>query len=264
MELTGHNYTRNDWRSFLATRRGTILVAIACAIVAAAILIFAMQSYRHSVNTEGNQETVLVASGLIQKGTAGNAIASEQLFKSSSIVAKQVSAGAIADTAQLRGKVAATDIYPGQQLTAADFAASGGLAAQLAPDQRAVTVPVDSARGMVGQVHTGDHVDVYVGFDERGRLAPVVRLLMSDVPVLKAGSEASSGGLAGGGAQSQQTNVTLNVTETQAGPLAFSADNGKLWLVLRPANTSSMAPSSIVTVQSLLLGSTAIPNGGKP
>jgi Flp pilus assembly protein CpaB len=117
---------------------------------------------------------------------------------------------------------------------------------------------------MVGQVHTGDHVDVYVGFDERGRLAPVVRLLMSDVPVLKAGSEASSGGLAGGGAQSQQTNVTLNVTETQAGPLAFSADNGKLWLVLRPANTSSMAPSSIVTVQSLLLGSTAIPNGGKP
>jgi hypothetical protein len=58
--------------------------------------------------------------------------------------------------------------------------------------------------------------------------------------------------------------VTLDVTEAQAGPLAFSADNGKVWLVLRPANTSSTAPSSIVTVQSLLLGSTAIPTGGKP
>src|SRR5437660_9792567 len=97
MELAGRNYTRNDWRSFLATRRGTVLVALACGIVAAGILIFAMARYRHSVNAEGKQETVLVASGVIQKGTSGTAIASEQLFKPSSILAKQVSAGAILD-----------------------------------------------------------------------------------------------------------------------------------------------------------------------
>ena|SRR5436305_5430782 len=265
MELTGKNYTRKDWRSFLATRRGTVIVATVCAVIAAGILIFAMARYRNSVNSEANQQTVLVASGLIQKGTSGDAIASEQLFRPSSVATKQVSTGAVADTVQLHGKVAAQDIYPGQQLTASDFTASGGITGQLAPSQRAVTVPVDSAHGMVGQIHSGDHVDVYAGFllepEQGGRNHPVLRLLMSNVQVLKAASEAG-GGLAGGGGQ--KTDVTLNATDVQAGPLAFAADNGKLWLVLRPANTNVTAPSSIVTIQSLLLGSTAIPSGGKP
>jgi Flp pilus assembly protein CpaB len=241
-----------------------VIVATACALIAAGILIFAMARYRHSLNSEGGQETVLVAGGLIQKGTSGDAIASEQLFRPSSIATKQVSTGAIADTAQLHGKVAAQDIYPGQQLTAAELTASGGLIGQLAPSQRAVTIPVDSAHGMVGQIHDGDHVDVYAAFElepeSGGRNHPVLRLLMSNVQVLKAASE-SGGGLGGG---SGKADVTLNVTDAQAGPLAFAADNGKLWLVLRPANTSVTAPSSIVTVQSLLLGSTAIPSGGKP
>jgi Flp pilus assembly protein CpaB len=268
MELTGKKYTgkkftRRDWRAFLATRRGTVAVAAACALLAATILIVAMQHYRHSVSSEGNQDTVLVAGGLIQKGTSGEAIASEQLFKPTSIAAKQASAGAVADTAQLHGKVAAQDIYPGQQLTAAEFTVAGGLAGQLAPAQRAMTVPVDAAHGLVGQIHSGDHVDVYAGFElepaNGGRNRPVLRLLMSNIQVLKAGSE-SGGGLGSG---QSQTNVTLNVNDAQAGPLAFAADNGKVWLVLRPANTTATAPSSIVTIQSLLLGSTAIPAGGK-
>src|SRR4051794_31610857 len=83
VELTGKNYTRNDWRKMLSTRRGTILVAVACPVVAAGILIFAMQRYRHNVDNEGHPETVLVASGLIQKGTSGDAIASGKLFNPS-------------------------------------------------------------------------------------------------------------------------------------------------------------------------------------
>src|SRR6516165_3799168 len=97
MEVTGNKYTRGDWRKLLATRRGTVVVAGVCALIAAAILIFAMQRYRHSVNAEGNPETVFVAAQEIQKGTSGEAIASGQLFKSTSIPTKQVSAGAIAD-----------------------------------------------------------------------------------------------------------------------------------------------------------------------
>lgn len=265
MELTGNNYTRKDWRSFLATRRGTMLVAGVCAIVAAGILIFAMQRYRHNVSSEGNPETVFVASGLIQKGTAGDAIASGQLFKPTSIATKQVTAGAIADTSQLHGKVAAADIYPGQQLTASDFTAGGGLAASLAPAQRAMTITMDSAHGMVGQIHDGDHVDVYAGLDLEplsGRNRPVLRLLMSNVAVLKAGGSAGSGGL-GSNPQTQQANVTLNVKDDQVGALAFAADNGKVWLVLRPANSTSTAPPSIVSVESLLLGSVPVTSGGK-
>jgi pilus assembly protein CpaB len=265
VELTAKKYTGNDWRKLLSTRRGTILVATVCAVLAAGILLFAMSRYRHSVDTSGNQQTVFVATGLIQKGTSGDSIASQQLFKATSVATKQATAGTIADTSQLQGKVAVADIYPGQQLTAADFTTKGGLPARLAPNQRAVTVTVDQAHGMVGQLTPGEHVDVYAGFNldpGNGRPVPVVRLIMTDVQVLATGTGGSSGL---GSSQNQSTafsNVTLNVNDAQAGSLAYAADNGKVWLVLRPANATSTAPPSTVSAQSLLLGSRPISAGG--
>lgn len=261
MELTGKNYTRNDWRKLLATRRGTVIVAGVCALVAAGILLLAMSSYRNNVDTSGNQETVLVASGLIQKGTSGDAIAAEQMFKSTSVAVKQASAGAIADTAQLHGKVAASDINPGEQLTAADFVAKGGLTSELAPSQRAITISLDQSHGMVGQVQTGDHVDVYAGVSvepKGGRSEPALRLLLTNIKVLQAGS--GSGGI-GQGANATN-NVTLGVSDTQVGALAYASDNGKVWLVLRPADATSSSSSTAITAQSLLLGSKPIAAGG--
>jgi Flp pilus assembly protein CpaB len=264
VELTGKNYTRNDWRKALATRRGTIVVAAVCALVAAGILLLAMNRYRHNVDTSGNQETVFVASGLIQKGTPGDAIASGQLFKPTSVAVKQVSTGAIADAAQLHGKVAAADIYPGQQLTAAAFTANGGLAAKLAPNQRAMTVTLDQSHGMVGQVHAGDHVDVYAGINLNGtgRSEPALRLLMTNVQVLQAGPGTSGGLGASQNPSSSFANVTLNVGGSQAGALAYASDNGKVWLVLRPANAATDTQSSAITAQSLLLGSKPVSAGG--
>jgi Flp pilus assembly protein CpaB len=264
VELTGKNYTRNDWRKALATRRGTIIVAAVCALVAAGILLLAMNRYRHNVDTSGNQATVFVASGLIQKGTPGDAIASGQLFKPTSVAVKQASTGAIADAAQLHGKVAAADIYPGQQLTASDFTANGGLVAKLAPNQRAMTITLDQSHGMVGQIHAGDHVDVYAGIslNGAGRSEPALRLLMTNVQVLQAGT-ATSGGLgASQNPSSSFANVTLNVGGGQAAALAYASDNGKVWLVLRPANAAADTQASAITAQSLLLGTKPVASGG--
>jgi pilus assembly protein CpaB len=251
VELTGNKYARGDWRKVLATRRGTILVATICALVAAAILIFAMQRYRHNVVAENNPATVLVASGTIPKGTTGDAIAAQQLFKPASVAGKQMRAGAIADTSQLHGKVTTADILPGEQLTTADFTGSGGLPEQLAPGERAMTIAVDPARGMIGQVHTGDHVDVYA--DIEAQHAPAfVRLIMVNVPVLKAAEAGSSSGLTStSNQQNQQANVTLKVGDREAASLAFASDNGKVWLVLRPANAAA-TPLSTASVGSIL------------
>jgi Flp pilus assembly protein CpaB len=262
VELTGNKYAGGGWRKLLATRRGTVLVATVCAVVAAAIIIIAMNSYRHNVNAENSPETVFVASGLIQKGTSGEAIASGQLFKATSIATKQVSTGAIADAAQLHGKVATANIYPGQQLTASDFTASGGLPSELGPSQRAMTVTVDSAHGMVGQINNGDHVDVYADLESgSGKAQQFVRLLLTDVPVLKTPTSANNGTF-GNNPSTQQSNVTLKVDSDQAGALAFASDNGKVWLVLRPANAAPSPSGSTVSVQSLASGSsTAAPAG---
>ena len=50
--------------------------------------------------------------------------------------------------------------------------------------ERAVAIPVDGARGLVGYTAQGDHVDVYVGLVAGGGNA--LTLLAPDVEILRA------------------------------------------------------------------------------
>jgi Flp pilus assembly protein CpaB len=264
MELTGKRYGRTDWRKLLGSRRGTVIVAVLCTIAAAGVLVFAMNRYRNSVNASGAPERVFVATQSIPKNTPGDVIATDRMFRTAQIATKQVAAGAIADAAFLHGEVAVRDIYAGEQLTAADFTANGGLPAQLAPTDRAITLTLDQEHGMLGLLHDGDHVDVYAGVavtSTGGQAVPELRLLIANVPVLKAGADNGSSGL-GSSNSSNTSPVTLKVPASAAGAVALAADDGKVWLVLRPANAKPAAGPSLITIQSLLLGSRPATYGG--
>lgn len=265
MELTAKRYGRGRVPKLLATRRGTILVAVTCAAVAAAVLIVAMARYRTSVEATGKPQTVFVATRQILKDTPGSVVASENMFKTASIAQSQLSPGAIGNAASLVGKVAVRNIYPGEQLTSADFTTNGGVVAQLAPSDRAVTVALDAAHGMIGTIANGDHVDVYAGMNvnqANGQSQPELRLLIADVPVLKAGSASSTGAI-GANAANSTSDVTLDVRSRDAGALAYAAEYGKVWLVLRPANAAATAPPPAQTVQSFLSATAAVRTGGK-
>jgi Flp pilus assembly protein CpaB len=246
VELTGNRLRRRDLSGLLSTRQGTLATALICAVVAAGVIVLAINRYKHSVSSSSSQATVLVATRLIQKGTTGDAVASEQLFSPTRILQKQVTTGALADTALLHGKVATADIYPGQQLTAADFAPAGGIASRLTPSERAISVPVDQPHGMVGTIASGDHVDVYGSYQGQNAAGAVVRLLASDVLVLDAPT--STSGSIGG--QQSATAVLAGPPKLDA-ELAFTADNGKVWLVLRPGNASASGQSA-ATISSIL------------
>src|SRR6185503_1381033 len=106
-----------------------------------------------SVNTNAQPVSVLVAKSLIQKGTPGNVVGSSGLYEVSSIPRTQIKTGAFVDPKTLAGKVAVADVYPGQQITSADFVVGGGALTQsLARDQRAVVVPLDSPAEVGGQI----------------------------------------------------------------------------------------------------------------
>jgi Flp pilus assembly protein CpaB len=271
MELAGNKYkSGGGLRKLLSTRQGTALVAGACTLVAAAVLLFAASRYRHSVDVSAQPQTVFVASSLIQQGTAGDAISTGGMFRSERIASKQATAGAIADASVIHGKVAARDIQPGEQLTLSDFVAGGGLVSQLAPNQRAISVALDTSHGLVGVVHAGDRVDVFVGVNAAGTggagAGAAERLLIPNVPVLSS-AQSSNGGLGSGGTSvTTQSDVVLKVNASDAGALAFASDNGKIWLVLRGANATEprTEAQSIYTVNSLLLGSKPLRAGGKP
>jgi Flp pilus assembly protein CpaB len=250
-------------RRVLATREGTIAFAIVAAVLAAVMLMAFTRGYKRSVERNGESVTVLVAKDALPKGSSGDIIAEKGLFQTTGFARDQVKDGAITDPATLRGLVAAHPLVRGQQITIADFVKpSDPVISRLADVRRAMTIPLDSAHGMIGRIHAGDHVDVLSGFqvqpDGSGQPRPVLRTLLQDVEVLDAPAADKAGG--GLGASSSQTqNVTLRISEKDAPELAFASDNGKVWIVLRAQAGAKQGAMSLVTLDRILLGLDPIP-----
>jgi Flp pilus assembly protein CpaB len=247
-------------RRSLSTREGTLAFAGLAGVLALAVLLVFMNGYKKSVDDGAQPVTVLVARDALPKGTPGDVLAQKGMFQATGLKREQVKEGAITDPASLRGLVAAHDLVRGQQLTTADFVQPGnGVLSRLDAGQRAVTVPFDSAHGALGNVRTGDHVDVYAGFEVEpggsGRSHPVLRELLQDVVVLEAPGEDKQGGLGG----TPTKNLVLRVDAQRAPELAFASDNGKLWIALRPPAGARPNVPSLVTLDRLLLGMPPIP-----
>src|SRR5437773_2372751 len=116
-----------------ATRQGTIFLGVIAAVIAAIALIVYLNAYRNSVNNTA-LASVLVTKGLIEKGTSGNVILKDKMYAISHVPKANVDAGALVDPSTLKGQVAVADIYPGIQLTAADFGpTTNTIAEQLSP-----------------------------------------------------------------------------------------------------------------------------------
>jgi Flp pilus assembly protein CpaB len=232
----------------LATREGTIALGVGAAVLAGLIVLAYVNQYRRSVDEGTSAVRVLVARNLIEKGTPGDVVGRKEQFQVTETSKDHLQVGALTDPSLLRGRVAASDIYPGEQLTAADFTYAGpSLGTQLVDRERAVAVPVDNTHGLVGQVQTGDHVDILVGGS--GDRGAVIRPLLQDVLVLSAPTPAGGGiGNAGG------SSLVLRVQLQDAAQLAFAADNGKIWVVLRPRTGAKNSHPSTVTSDKLLSG----------
>jgi Flp pilus assembly protein CpaB len=219
--------------AMFSTRRGAITTAVIAALLAAILLFAFVESYQKGGSSSSGNTPVFVASGYIPAGTPVSVIASAQLLSRTTVPSNHVVVGAISDPSVLRGEVAAVSIYPGQQLTASDFTAKAvGLASQLTGDQRAIAIPVDSAHGLVGYVQAGDHVDVLDDSGAGRAGANGVSVLADNVPVLVA--PGSGGGGLGGTGGSSNGNLILEVSARQASEFAYAADNGKVWILLRP------------------------------
>jgi pilus assembly protein CpaB len=234
-------------QNLFTTKRGSVLLGTVAAVLAGIVLLVYLHSYRNSVNSGATPASVLVAKNLIQKGTPGDIIGQSSQFQVASVPKGQLQLGALTDPAALSGRVAVTDIYPGQQLTANYFAyaAPDALQTKISGSDRAMSVSIDSEHGMVGQIAAGDHIDIYVGLNRLGLggSQPIIKLLMEDITVLRAPI--------GGGTTAI---YTLRASGRQAAVLAYASDNGKLWFVLRPPSGARTVNPGFISAQSLLLG----------
>ena len=78
----------------LSTRGGTIALSVMAAVLAGVILLTYLHRYRESVKESGTAVTVLVAKSLIDKGTSGDIIATQDLYEVTSQPKSEVQDGA--------------------------------------------------------------------------------------------------------------------------------------------------------------------------
>jgi Flp pilus assembly protein CpaB len=240
----------------ISTRRGSFYVAGIAALLSAVALLVYLNGYRNKLASGTTPVTVLIARQTIPKGTPGSVIAAKGLFTATTIRESQLREGALSDPASLRGKATTDEIYEGSQLTASEFSASADtLAASLTDKERLLTVPLDSAHGMIGQIEAGNRVDVYVvenvvqrGGASAGQTRPLARRIMQNIQVIAVGDSSGYQG------SSKATNVSLRLTDKQAADLAFAADTGKVWLSLRPSASAKSSPPDLVSLETLMLG----------
>jgi len=229
----------NSLGKLTSSRGGAVLLGIAAAILAAILLAVYVTRYRDSVKSGAVNVPVLQASHLIPKGTPGALIATKQLYTPTTIAKDQVAVGAITDPAVLNGRVSIADIYPGHQLTIADFTSevTATLNTKLTGPQRALTLTIDATRGSLANVATGDHIDIY-----QQLAAPkgtIIKLFRPNVTVLGAPG-------AGGG------NVVLQVTTRDVPDFLFAAANTTLAFVVRPATRATPTAVTVADFQSML------------
>ncbi len=253
MEATTLNRTKVQ--RLLGTRRGTLAVAGVCAILAAAVLVVFLSKYRESGAGAAAPTPVLVARALIEKGTSGDTLAEQRQFEVVNRPAADVKQGAVSDPAAIAGKIAVADVYPGQQITASSFKASTGtVLPKLAEDQRAIAVPVDAAHGLVGQVQTGDQVDVLASYTATnmatGQGASIVKTIVQGALVLRAGGAKMDGAAE----QATEESIVLRVTDRKAAEIAHVADNGKVWVTLRPGGKVKQADAPAASYSSVIGG----------
>jgi len=250
---------RRDVRKMLSTRGGTMMLALISAVLAAGVLLVFLSQYRESVGIADEVSTVLVAKSLIEKGSPGDVVAEDSLFQTTQVREDDLKDGAISDPSTLKGKIATSDVYPGEQLVAGDFVnATPTIVNRLRGFDRAIAVPVDESHGMIGNIRTGDHVDVLAGLglqqggSQTGRAT--LRVIAHDALVLKAPDKAP-GGAAGGASNTKS--VVLRVSDRKASEIAFSADIGKVWLVVRPKLGARNSRVPVTDLQSLAAGAAA-------
>jgi Flp pilus assembly protein CpaB len=238
---------RESISKLFRNRSGAVIAGVVAAAIAIILLFVYLRSYRSSVDSGKRPEQVLVAAKLIPKGTSGTLIGHQGLYQLSTVQKDDLKLNAISDPAALNDRVAAADIFPGQQLTQDDFTteAPTSIPYQITGPQRAISVPVDAVHGMIGQVSAGSFVDVYVSVSGGNQVAAgggtLVTLLAPSVYVLVAPGADSSA-------------AVLRVNSKDVAKFAYASDFEHMWLVLRPQVGATKTRPTTATLASLLAG----------
>lgn len=205
-----------------------LLLAVIFALVAALGTYKYLENLKETYRESGNFAKVAVAATHIPAKTP----ITEQMLKFVDMPAKYILPGSVVSARDAVGKLARSDIFPGEQILRNKLIdkndPAGGLPAKITPGQRAVTIAVDQVSALAGMVTPGDRVDVAVTLDTEG--GPVTSTILYNVPVLAVNKTTGPGST---GKKSSPETATLMVSPAQAQQLILASETGSVRLLLR-------------------------------
>ena len=256
----------------MGRRTVAIIAAIILALGAAALVWWYSSSVRTNVSEGEVTQAVLVAAEDIPARTTGDAIVQKGLAQTVQVPQRLVAPGALLDVSALQGKVLTSAVAKGQQLVDSQLGTpeTEGAVYRIKKGMRAISVPIDRARGLGGEIQAGDKVDILATFEyekinraaantmlllsqaESDRIkaetefdpatsqGDVTRVALQQIEVLSIDSLAATttgGGLTGSADTGvDEPVITLMVTPADAEILVFAEELGKLWFALVPSD----------------------------
>lgn len=229
---------------------------------------------RSTIESESEPVEVLIAKEDIPRGLSAEELLAEGLIGLEEVPRRFVAAGAISSEKALEGRVLADPLSAGEQVTQGRFElpSSAGLAYSIPGEFVGLSIPVDEVQGVSGLVKPGDHVALYVTFDDdqNSKTQAITKMLVSDAKVLAVGAALRAEPVAdtteeGNGedgmlATSRNRNaeadlnartLTLAVNVADAERIIFSEEQGTVWCVLLPATGTEVPATSGRTMQTI-------------
>jgi pilus assembly protein CpaB len=235
----------------MSARVRTVLIAVAFGLLATLGAAFYINSLQAKIDESGVKHPVFVAQKDISAGTPVADMVSSGLVKKVEIPQRYAVEGAIGDLESYNGRLLATPLTDGEQLTAAKFrsAKQSELAHALPSGKIALAVPVNEVVGVGGNIQAGDNIVILATFEPGPGGSDISRVLLKDIKVVSVAGDEKSGGMTSG-ATTKKT-ITVAVTPTEAEKLVFAEEKGKVWIGLSAAGETGLPETGGQTMQNI-------------
>lgn len=243
-------------------RRTLLLVAAIVVAALGTVLIFAyVRNADNRAIKDQEPVKVLVAKTLIKAGTLGSEAERTGSFKLQDVPRSATIVGVLSDPRPISSLVAVSDIFPGEQIITAKFAAAGTTSIlPIPPGKLAMSVQLGDPQRVAGFVQPGSDIAVFITGHpvtltgaQAGPVFDQARILLPRMSVLAVGPTTLRAAPAGeGNKEALPTAIlTLAADQVQAEKLMLALhQGGTLYLGLLTAD-SKIVPGTIVDGRNL-------------
>ena len=236
------------------TKRGPVIVLGIGILIALIVSLVSYKVLKSKAQKQVEvQETVDIAVAAVDMpwGT----VLDKQTIKTAPYLRKSLPDGYHTGAATLEGRVLVYPVKSNEPIFESSLGPtsmkSGGMAAVVKPNKRAMAVKVDKVVGVSGFVFPGNRVDILVTLKEQSEnKTAITKTVLENLLVLATGSEVEKTGK-----QEKPSTVdviTLEVTPEEGEKLALAAIEGKLMLALRNFSDTAEVVTRGTTVPVLL------------